>query len=383
VQNHGEHRSVAAAIALVVAGGSSLLTMPVLVSSLVAAGAAFSSAASGFAALQSWSISAGCVASIAVGRRFPRRALALSALSALVIADLLSANARSGGALLWCRAIAGVFGGLSMSLSTAMLVDLPAPERNFGLSVLAQLLFTMVSTLLIPQAAVVFGLRGTFGCLVAVDLLALLTLWLSMPAAEARPNQEAVPRGSAGGLAHSVAVLSAIVLFFTGIGACWPFVGRIGAAAGLNNAETGRYLSLAALAGIAGSLAPAFVTPRLGRAAAIIFPFTALLGAMTIMVSSASPPMFFGATALYYFGWYGLVPCLFALLAAVDRDGRPSLASMALVSAGIGIGSQLASQMGVRDFVPGIEIGIVATILSVIVCFVVMSRVPQQVSNSR
>jgi predicted MFS family arabinose efflux permease len=353
----------ASAIALGVAGGTSLLALPVLISALTVSHEPAQVVAS-FAPIQSWSISVGCLASVVIGRRFPARMLSLFALAGLICADMVTSVAADFGALLLCRAVAGVFGGLAMSLSAATLTRLPNPERGFGLSVLAQLLFAMVSSLEIPYASARFGLNGAFLSLAVVDLAALCVVATTMPRMPAIRTQESVRYGAASNWAAPVAVLLAIVCFYVGIGACWSSVGRVGTAAGLTAEETGRYLSLAAIGGVLGSVAPGFLMARAGRAVAMVVPVAALLAAMTIMAAFLSREMFLLATTLYYFGWYGFVPCLFGLLGVVDRDGRPSLASMGVAGAGVGIGSALAAR-GV-DLLPAILIGFAATGIAVL-----------------
>jgi predicted MFS family arabinose efflux permease len=336
---------LAATVGMGVVGVGTLLTMPVLMGALERAQAGAGPAAMHFAAVQSWSISAGCILSLAVARRIALRPLSLTAIACLALADAVTPAIPSPGGLLICRAIAGLAGGVAVSLATARLARLARPERQFGLLVLAQLIFAMAGPLAIPSISAISGLTGlqaAFWTLGFCDLVVAALVFSALPQtnlAGARPLAKA--NTSRRWAAVALALL-AILCLYCGIGAYWPYVERLGEASGLTSRESGHLLGLAAIGGIAGSLTPGFLGARVTRSTSILIAVASLVAAMIITSHFSTPAMFFVGTTVYYFGWYAAVPCFLALLAAIDQDGRPTLGAMALIGIGFGMGSTLA-----------------------------------------
>ena len=338
-----------ATIALGVIGVGTLLVMPVLMGALERAHGSAAQAAMRFAAVQSWSISAGCLLSAAVARRSGLRPLALAAVVCLTLADVITPVISSAQGLLMMRVIAGLAGGIAISLATARLASLAKPERQFGLLVLAQLIFAMVGPLAISAIlglSGMSGVRAAFWYLAGCDLLVAIAVFWALPRAALGPAMQIKKANTPRRWAGVALSMFAILCLYCGIGAYWPYVEHLGEVAGLTGQEVGRFLGLAAIGGVLGSLTPGFLTSRLTRASAILIAVAALLSAVAVTEYFATPKMFFVGTLTFYFGWYAAAPSFLALLAAVDRDGRPMLASMALVGIGFGLGSTLGAMWG-------------------------------------
>lgn len=325
---------------------ATLLVMPVLMGALERAHEGVAPAALRFAAVQSWSISAGCLFSAAIARRFGFRPLSLAAVACLALADLTTPAITSAGGLLMIRAIAGLAGGFAISLATACLANFARPERQFGLLVLGQLIFAMIGPLAISSFIGMSGLgdvQAAFWYLAGCDLLVGIAAFWALPKASLGPAAQLKKANTLRRWAGVALSLCAILCLYVGIGAYWPYVEHLGEAAGLTEQEIGRVLGLAAIGGVLGSFTPALLAARLRRSTAILIAVGALLIAVAITKGFPTPKMFFVGTSAFYFGWYAAAPCFLALLAAIDRDGRPMLASMALVGIGFGLGSTFAA----------------------------------------
>src|SRR5687767_3893975 len=170
-----------ALIVLGVVGVSSFLAMPVIVSAL-AGGSDFSDAQiARFSFVQLFSLSIGCVLSLALSRRLSIRSMAALALILLIVADAIAPFAGSYEGFLALRAVGGIAGGIAVSTTTAALARLSNADRAFGWFLFTQIAFQMAATWILPQLVESFGMPAVFVTLALVEALVLIALLRSIP----------------------------------------------------------------------------------------------------------------------------------------------------------------------------------------------------------
>jgi predicted MFS family arabinose efflux permease len=339
--NSTRHESVAALVALGVAGASVFLAMPVVVAALSMSGLTDGQVGR-FSSIQLFCMSIGCALSLWLGRRFDARSLAILALTTLLLSDVASALLESYSAFLFIRALAGVAAGVAISTTTAALARTRTPDRNFGWFLLCQITFQILATWLLPRLVAHSGIGGVFATFAVLDCAVLILLARHIPKLSLAGDDAGRGHNSPQLWLYCSLVLLSILCFFVAVGSFWTFVGRIGEQnVGLQAAQAGFGLSMAAFGGLAGAFLPVLLGVRFGRALPIGLAAAALIAGLLLMTHAAEFVFFVMAATLFSFGWFLIYPYQLGVLAALDRDGRPAIASAAVTGAGLGIGPAL------------------------------------------
>lgn len=336
--------TVPALIALGVLGVGTFQAMPVIVAALSSRYSDQQIAQFSFVQLSSLSV--GCVLALLLSRRLSIRSMAWLALILLAVCDAIAPFVGSFDIFIAVRALAGIAGGIAVSATTAALARSQTPDRAFGWFLFCQIAFQMLAVWLLPQLVAAFGPPAAFVSLATLALATLASLARYVPAEMVAQGTGQRSANGPGAWAGSAAVLISILLFFMAVGSFWTFVGRIGQEnVGLSAATVGTALSLAAIGGMAGAFLPAILGARFGRIVPILAAVGALLAGLLLMRHAGSFPAYALAAAAFSLGWFLLYPFQLGVLAALDRDGRPTLLSAALTGAGLGIGPAIVGSL--------------------------------------
>lgn len=240
------------------------------------------------------------------------------------------------------RFIAGVGGGLCVSLAAYALGQTLRAERNFGLFLTAQVVFAIAGSLGFPSIIDWSGLAGIFSVLCTLELiaLALLIRWV--------PVQRWVRATPGEGNNAMLWVLSLVVMlgmlfFFTAIGSFWTYIAPIGMDSGLSKQQTGNAVSIGLFGALVGAYTAAALNVRAGRFLPMGIALGLQLVAVAMLYRGFGNVGFIAAVSLFCVGWYIYVPYQFGLLAAVDRDGRPLMLLNAVAGLGAGLGPAIAA----------------------------------------
>lgn len=349
---------IVAAVTLGVVGISTFLCLPVVVEALSSVVGLGDQQIARFSFVQLFCLSLGAFASLWLGVRIGMRKLAGGALIILATTDLLSAFVSSYVPFLILRAVAGFAGGLAVCVATAVLARTQHPDRNFGWFLFSQIAFQMIATWLLPKLVQVFGISGVFVSFVVLEAIVFSFMVRLIPDIRLG-SRIAAQRGNTRLVWFlCTMVLGSIFTYAMAIGSFWTFVGRIGQQnVGLAAREVGAALSIAAFGGIAGAALAIVLGTRVGRVAPVLLAVASLLSGLMVMREATGITSYVISAALFSFGWYALNPYQLGVLAALDRDGRPTVASAVVAGAGFGIGPAVAAA-----FIPGRGLAVTYTV---------------------
>jgi len=303
-------------------------------------------------------ISLGCVIGMLAGNLMSIRLLLTISLSILVLMEIISPHVgiENYSLFLVIRGISGTAGGVVMAVSTGALAQFPGVERNFGLFLFAQIIISMVGIPIMNTLVGMLGIAAVFYMLATIPGIVILLLSSFLPAVPVSAlgggdgEASEKPRNSAAAWFYCCVVLAGIVAFFIAIGAFWTFIQKIGEGAGLSPEAAGIAISIATVGGALGALMPVFLKDRFGSLAPLLFGFVALLSAVYLIGTQTAMSGFAAAAFAFMFGWYFYHPYQIGVLASVDSDGRPTMASAALIGVGLGLGPSLVKIFGGEGF---------------------------------
>lgn len=356
------------------------LCMPAIASALVKVWGFSNDQVGQFSFVQLAFVSLGCLLGMFAGNRFSIRTLSIICLTVLAIMEFICPqfDVKDYSLFLAVRAVAGIAGGMAIALATGALAQLPGAERNFGLFLFVQICFSMVGILAIPHLISAIGIGGAFYPLSVAALLVLVFLTRYLPntpvaALGADANQvSGQPRNTRAAWMYSWATLVAILAFFIAVGAFWTFVKLIGEQAGISPESTGLALSIAGFGGILGALVPIFLKTRLGSFTPLLVSFIVLLIAVYLIANHGSFITFTVAAMVFVFGWYVYNPYQMGVLASIDRDGRPAMASAALTGFGLGLGPALVQLYDGEGFVGVYVVSAISFSLAIVILAMVI-----------
>lgn len=381
--DNSNHNSAMVTTALIVSGAIGVgvfLCMPAIASALVEEWGFSNDQVGQFSFVQLAFVSLGCLIGVVAGNRVSIRKTITVCLSLLVVTEWFcpQIGVENYSLFLVFRGVAGITGGMIVALATGALAQLPGAERNFGLFLFVQICFSMLGILAIPHLVNAIGIGGAFYLLSAAALIVLLlfirhlpTVPVSALSSNARPSEDS-SRNTRAAWFYSFAALAAILAFFIGVGAFWTFVKLIGESAGISSESAGLALSLAGLGGILGALVPIFLKTRLGSFIPLAGSFLVLLIAVYLIAIHGSISAFTFAAMVFVFGWYVYNPYQIGVLAAIDSDGRPAMASAALTGFGLGLGPVLVQLYGGEGFVGVYVISALSFSLSIVLLAVII-----------
>lgn len=241
------------------------------------------------------------------------------------------------------RLLAGLGCGLISSTVLSSLGKTHNPARTLGLYfafnyALAALLFPLM-----PYVLQHLGRGGGYAVL-GLLLCAVLMSCTRIPAGTppGAVTDAALPRFPlrAAILSHSVSVA-----YWTGSGAVWAFVERLGLRVSPSESLIANILSLGQLAAIVGALTASLLHTRLGRT----LPTVAAIGISVlslVLIGVASHPAGFAAgTLLFCFAWPSFLAYLGGIMSAQDETGRVIALSVSSQTIGMAVGPAIAGML--------------------------------------
>lgn len=265
--------------------------------------------------------------------RWTLRAIAVAALSVMVIGNIATALSADFPSLILARAIAGAGGGVIRALCMMSLAKALSPGRAFAVYAGAQVGLAAVTTALIPRFIDSQGARAPFLVLTLASALGFALCPL-LPRRPALPPPAIGPRGSASFPMAALLAIGALFVFFAGQGALWTYLEPIGAYRSIPAAGITQALTLLNFAGLAGALGVGAlahrVNPRIALPALLAAEILAIVGLFNVHSSAG----FIVSAGVFYFSWCASFPFQFTVISQSDSSGRAS----AVVPAADGLG---------------------------------------------
>lgn len=277
-----------------------------------------------------------CVAGISGRWLMPRydwRKVGLMALMGVVIGDLLTILVlREFALLLAIRLLTASCSGLLNVVTLSSASKRPDSTRAYGLYILAQCVGGVIGLAILPVLFTGFGLSAYFlliaGCLVGASwLLRMLLPGDSGGRALRKPSVKVQGK-------LRLACWSTLLLFYIGLGGIWTFASAFADHVGFDPIASGRFMSVAAFAGVIGAgLAAAIgrgnlVTPS------VYVGYGLMVGSVLLLLSQQQWAFVLGVIA-FKFAWTFVIPFVVTIIARLDSSGEV-LAETFLI-AGIGL----------------------------------------------
>lgn len=272
---------------------------------------------------------------------FNWRMVAFLSVTVVFAGNLWSATLTEFEPLLGLRFATGLLGqGTAYCVALAVINRMRNPERVFGLAIAAQVGLTMIFMLYLPRLISEFGAAGVLVPL-AVFAACVLPLLSQIPKTGTRVEM-AMDTASHRALAIVLLALAAQVVWYTGVGAVWAFIERIGAASQIEPAQIGSALALAMAAGLGGALLASAYGHRANRLAMFVLAMLLQIGALFALMHAGSWPVFAVAAMLFNASWNYALPFLLGIIVANDASGRFTVLLIAVQGAGVAIGPVVA-----------------------------------------
>ena len=276
------------------------------------------------------------------------RPTAIAALVTMIAANLLCTIATSLPNLLLMRALAGVGGGIVLSIAFVGLCRSEHPDRYFGIYVFAQLALQTVALAGFPALLETSGLDAIFlvlGAVAAASLLLVPLLPATLPAGSGEVAASLGMSSQAAVSPNAAAALLAQGVYFLAPGAVWGYLERIGQGFGLSLTDVGFALGASTFAGMAGALLVVTVGSRAPRGMALAGGSLLSILAVVLLMDGSGLSRFLAAAALFNFAWNATFPYQMGLLASLDRTGAVAIFSLLVQVGGLALGPLIASML--------------------------------------
>lgn len=227
--------------------------------------------------------------------------------------------------LMVLRFVAGLIAGVGYTIGLAGVMDTSRPDRNAGLLLVVQVVFSALGLYVIDAVPVAWRLDSVYFYLMAWTLPCVVLAWRHYPEEPGeRVQSVSVDWRRAAG--RGAAVIAGAGIYFLMIGAVWGYLEGIAREAGLSLLQTGQALSLGLVVSLIGAGAAAYLGLRLGR----VWPLIASCVVQTVSLylltrlRGFSDPLlaFYVINAVFQIMWSYIIPYFMVMFAEVEPSGR-------------------------------------------------------------
>lgn len=288
----------------------------------------------------------------------------------MAVANLATLVASRPELILAARSLAGLAEGVLIAAAVLSICYGKSPGRLNAAFLTIGAAPQILLAYLIPAELV-----QRFGLNVGFEILAGVGLACSLMALCVRERFAPEMTRSTQGIAWTptvVLVLAATLFTAAAIGACWSYLGPMGAALGLDQEQTGVAVSIATTCALVGSLLVAVVGWRLSFRAALLGGTILQIATVMWILRARGALEFNTALGLFGFLWQGLVPFAMDLIVSVDSSRATAPLVLPLNIAGLSVGPLVASYCVEHSVVGAFRvalIGFVAALVAYLVIF--------------
>lgn len=258
-------------------------------------------------------------------RRVSWRATGLGALLAFLVANAACFGVTSFTPLLLLRLLAGVTAGVGYTVGLAGVMDTKNAERNAGLLLVVEVLFSAFGLYALDAVPVAWRLNAVYAFILVWLVPCLAFAWRHFPEDPGDRVQTAALdlrnialRGSA--------VVAGAGIYFLMIGGVWGYLEGIARQAGLTLAQTGQALSMGLVISLLGAGAATVVGLRLGRVFPLILSAVVQVTALYLLTRldhfSNAVWAFYVINAVFQIMWSYIIPYFIIMFNEVEPTGR-------------------------------------------------------------
>lgn len=229
------------------------------------------------------------------------------------------------GELMTLRFITGLIAGVGYTLGLAGVMDTARSDRNAGLLLVVEVVFSALGLYVIDAVPVPWRLDSVYAYIALWTLPCIFLAWRSYPEEPGERSQAAALdwRRIAG---RGTAVAVGAGVYFLMIGGVWGYLEGIAREAGLTLIQTGQALSLGLVISLLGAGAAAYLGLRIGRAVPLIISAVVQVVALYLLTRlqsfSNAVVAFYIINAVFQIMWSYIIPYFMIMFADVEPTGR-------------------------------------------------------------
>ena len=268
-----------------------------------------------------------------------RRALSLGGGALAVCGYAASVLTGTFAGLTVCRVLAGVGAGTVLSIGNGAVSGCRQPERIYAQTTIAGTITFTALLAVLPLAINRFAYRGGYAGM-ALLALALLPLLRWIPDGSTSHHSHGEADAMHPGL--GVATLAAAAMLFFGQSAVWAFAERLAVGAQLRHDVIGVVLAGSTLAGLGGAALASRIGALGGRTLPLIGGILTTGVTLLAVVYAATPVTYSVTIIVNGIAYLFMVPYVFGVAAALDRQGRWAAATVGAATIGAALGPGVA-----------------------------------------
>lgn len=259
-------------------------------------------------------------------RRVSWKRTGVGALVAFALANAACFGVTSFTVLMALRFITGLIAGVGYTVGLAGVMDTSRPDRNAGLLLVVEVLFSAMGLFVIDAVPVKWRLDSVYAFMLVWTVPCVVLAWRNYPQDPGERSQAAPLNWGRLMLGRGGAVVVGGGIYFLMIGGVWGYLEGIAREAGLTLIQTGQALSLGLVVSLAGAGVAAFLGLRLGRAIPLILSAVIQLASLYLLtrLQSFSNPVlaFYIINAVFQIMWSYIIPYFMVMFAEVEPTGR-------------------------------------------------------------
>ncbi len=258
-------------------------------------------------------------------RRVRWKRTGVGALIAFLLVNVSCFGVTGFASLMALRFLAGLIAGVGYTIGLAGVMDTSHPDRNAGLLLVVQVVFSALGLYVIDAVPVPWRLDSVYLYLIAWTLPCIFLAYRHYPE-EPGERVQSLPVDWSRVAGRGTAVIVGAGIYFLMIGAVWGYLEGIAREAGLTLIQTGQALSLGLVVSLVGAGAAAYLGLRLGR----VFPLlasciiqTLALYLLTRLRGFSDPLLaFYVINAVFQIMWSYIIPYFMVMFHEVEPSGR-------------------------------------------------------------
>lgn len=289
-------------------------------------------------------VAAVCI--IAFVRRVPWRSVACAAIALVVAGNVAATRASGFETLMLARVVAGVGGGLILSIVFVGLCRSTNPDRYFGLYTFSQLGLQALSLSFVPSLLSTRGVGALYLLFAAISAGCLMLVPFfpkSAPPVPGAGAQISSTTPSSRPSTGAVIALAAQGIYFLAPAAAWAYFERIGQTFGLMLDTIGQALGIAAVVGITGAASVVVLGTRISRMTSMVFGTGVSIVTLVLLMGGSGFAIFLVAAALFNFAWNFTFPYQMGTLATLDGSEAVPILSLLVQLTALALGPLAAA----------------------------------------
>lgn len=279
------------------------------------------------------------------------RQFAVAAAVLLFVGNVFCAVTDTFYAVMFSRFVAGIGAGLMLTIGVSGLANTKNPDRVVGIYMVFVTVVAAIVLYVFPFLLVESGSKGMFFALAGFACLAAVSSFF----VPGQSKQTDKPRNEIGEGATtssstenrylaSLLGVSAVLAVFFGMSLFWVYIERAGVLSGFVTEQMSAGLGTAQFAGVAGALAAAVLSTRLGnRTVPLMFAIVLAIIASILIPTTTSFVYFVLAAGVLIFAWDMLYPYVIGIMVSLDATAKLVSYSMVMMT----LGKSLSPAIGV------------------------------------